>query len=637
MASWQTLDDLNPDTLLDKMRDLADAGESIAAILDAIVTLLEAIAPLLVFPDNPLKAIINAIIDAVAGFIDDLLSNNIAVCFHSNMKYDTTWRISRRAAQNDPQSSSGKTPNLEDGDIPFKGTGLAGWIGALMSSVRNDADPWAPVQSDDGNCGLVLIIWSFPTPSALQDLIPLIKDFWSNWDDLKWSNYDVSFREENWHSRKHLAGMGSAFGSAWASHTGYSEGGNAWEVIKGGVASKMGEALPLSEGFNPLNMPQPLWRSIPIARIFGPPLQALLEAIRDYLNSLKFPVNDTLKRLVEALARKVKRLSQIIAKIAKLIDQVALLIEAVTTMHIIVIPPAKDTTGASEPFLGNGGINGCLVEALAADGAPDYGADAVVLGLCGLINMDTGMDNFSTLLAVLNGELDQLVAAYSEQFDAVTEAWEGVSDALDDASWNNTAPTVRIPRISPITAEYEQAEGTFTVTDTIPDEFNIIIGTTMVTVIDHMGGTPTPTYIANKMRAAITAHSDLTGVVTAAAVGPVVTITASEAGLAGSNITIASGHVNIETSGLTLNRPAMDLTVDLLAEVSDSDGDSVTYEWVYTSVPTGSSLAEGLTFAVDEDTVFTPDVVGDYKFTLTADDGSDRSSDTITVTIVDEE
>ena len=84
MASWQTLDDLNPDSLLDTMRDIADAGESIAAILDAIVTLLEAIAPLLVFPDNPLKAIINAIIDAVAGFIDDLLSNNIAVCFHSN-------------------------------------------------------------------------------------------------------------------------------------------------------------------------------------------------------------------------------------------------------------------------------------------------------------------------------------------------------------------------------------------------------------------------------------------------------------------------------------------------------------------------------------------------------------------------
>jgi len=637
MASWQTLDDLNPDSLLDTMRDIADAGESIAAILDAIVTLLEAIAPLLVFPDNPLKAIINAIIDAVAGFIDDLLSNNIAVCFHSNMKYDTTWRISRRAAQNDETSSSGKTPNLEDGDIPFIGTGLAGWIGALMSSIRNDADPWAPVQSDDGNCGLVLIIWSFPTPSELQDLIPLIKDFWSNWDDLKWSNYDVDFHKDNWHNKDHLAGMGSAFGSAWAAHTGYSDGGNAWEVIKGGVASKMGEALPLKEGFNPLNMPQPLWRSIPIARIFGPPLQALLEAIRDYLNSLKFPVNDTLKRLVEALARKVKRLSQIIAKIAKLIDQVALLIEAVTTMHIIVIPPAKDTTGASEPFLGNGGINGCLIDALAADGAPDYGADAVVLGLCGLINMDTGMDNFSTLMAVLNGELDQLVAAYSEQLDAVTEAWEGVEDAVGDASWNNTPPTVRIPRMSPITAEYEQAEGTFTVTDAIPDAFTVTINGTTVSVTEHMGGTPTASYVASKLQDAIAVHSDLTGVVIASDSGPVVTITAAEAGLAGANITISSGHINVETSGLTLGTPAMDMTVDLLAEVSDTDEDPVTYEWVYTSVPTGSSLPEGATFATDEDTTFTPDVVGDYIFTLTADDGSDTASDSITVTIVDEE
>jgi hypothetical protein len=506
-----------------------------------------------------------------------------------------------------------------------------------MSSIRNDADPWAPVQSDDGNCGLILIIWSFPTPSELQDLIPLIKDFWSSWDDLKWSNYDVDFHKDNWHSKKHLAGMGSAFGSAWTAHTGYSEGGNAWEVIKGGVASKMGEALPLSEGFNPLSMPQPLWRSIPIARIFGPPLQALLEAVRDYLNSLKFPVNDTLKRLVEALARKVKRLSQIIAKIAKLIDQVALLIEAVTTMHIIVIPPAKDTTGAEEPFLGNGGINGCLIDALAADGAPDYGADAVVLGLCGLINMDTGMDNFQTLMAVLNGEIDQLVAGYTEQFDAVTEAWEGVEDAAGDASWNNTAPTVRIPRMSDITAEYEQAEGTFTVTDTIPDAFNIIIGPTLVSVTDHMGGTPTPTYIASKIQDAIAAHSGLTGVVTASEAGPIVTITAAEAGLAGADISIASGHANVVASGATLSRPAMDLTVDLLAEVSDTDGDSVTYEWVYTSVPTGSSLSEGATFSVSEDTTFTPDVVGEYTFTLTADDGTDKGSDTMTVAIVDEE
>ena len=61
MGKWTTVD-ISPDQLVDSMQDLADTGEQIAAILDANVTLLEAIAPLLVFPDNPIKALIKLLI-----------------------------------------------------------------------------------------------------------------------------------------------------------------------------------------------------------------------------------------------------------------------------------------------------------------------------------------------------------------------------------------------------------------------------------------------------------------------------------------------------------------------------------------------------------------------------------------------
>ena len=645
MGKWTTVD-ITPDQLVDSMQDLADTGEQIAAILDAIVTLLEAIAPLLVFPDNPLKALINIIIDAVAGFIDDLLSNNVAVAFHHNMKFDTSWRLTQKAAfktpygkEGDavyyPATSSGFTPNLEDGDIPFTGTGLAGWVGALMSSVRNDADPWAPVQNDDGNCGLFLLVWTAPTLTEFQDLIPLIKDLLFNWDEFKWDQYDKDFWPDNAEARAHWSAMGSAFGAAWSSHTGADEGLSGWEAIKSGYANKVGGALDLPDNFSILNMPQPLWRSIPIARIFGPPLQALLEAFRDFINSLKFPVNDTLKRLVEALARKVERLSQIIAKISRLIDQLAILIEAITSAHFILIPPAKDTTGAGEPFLGNGGINGCFIDALGADDAPDYGPDAVVVGVCGLINMDTGMDNFQTMMTLLNGEIEAFVDGYTEQLDAVTEAWEGVEDAVGDADWNNTPPTVRIPASvsSPVTAVYGYASGTLTVSVNPSGAFSLIVDDESVSVTP--GSSPSDT--ASAIESALGLLSDTR--YTAVASSNVVTLTADDRySPADGDIILYSADSGVVASGSTFTNPSLDMTINLNSTTSDVNDDSLTHLWVLLSVPSGSSLTPGDPSAISsytsEDATFNPDVIGAYSFRLTVSDGVDDTEDEVTVTIV---
>ncbi len=63
---------------------------------------------------------------------------------------------------------------------------------------------------------------------------------------------------------------------------------------------------------------------------------------------------------------------------------------------------------------------------------------------------------------------------------------------------------------------------------------------------------------------------------------------------------------------------------------SDADGDSLTYSWSFSSIPSGSSVA--LANASVISTTFTPDVDGNYIISLTVNDGTTNSnSDTVTI------
>ena len=458
---------IDPSPLTDTMRDVADTAESVAVVLDAIATLLEAIAALLIFPDNPLKAIVNAIINALSGMIEDLLSNNVAVAIHHNFQHDPRWRITRSAAEDDSTRSSGKSPNLEDGDIPYTGTGLPGWFHGLLSSVRSTRDPWAPVQNGDANCAMVIMVKGMPTIDGLADFWPIVKDLWFNWDTERFSEYEKDCWVTELETRRHLARLGSAFGCKKAHGIANYERETAWENIKAGLEDRLGDV-----GEFPTNMlspeSMPIWRSIPIARIFGPPLQEILEALRDLLNSLKFPADDTLRQMVLLLAKKVEQLSVLIAKISRIIDAIAAIIDFFFQVHFIVIPPAEDTTGKKEPFLGNGGITGCMIDALSAEGAPDYGPNGVVVGTVALVNLDTGMDNLVVLGSLLSMDImEALKNFYGPQLDAINEAWDGVEDAAGDATWNNVAPVPKAGADQTLAASYDETDPESPVIDLI--------------------------------------------------------------------------------------------------------------------------------------------------------------------------
>ncbi len=71
------------------------------------------------------------------------------------------------------------------------------------------------------------------------------------------------------------------------------------------------------------------------------------------------------------------------------------------------------------------------------------------------------------------------------------------------------------------------------------------------------------------------------------------------------------------------------------ADSSDSDGDALTYLWSITSSPTGS--AASLSGEGQVSATFTPDVAGEYVFSLVVNDGTEDSAPaTVTITVTEE-
>ena len=102
--------------------------------------------------------------------------------------------------------------------------------------------------------------------------------------------------------------------------------------------------------------------------------------------------------------------------------------------------------------------------------------------------------------------------------------------------------------------------------------------------------------------------------------------------------------ITVDESTSTNTPPVADAGADQTIELgdtatldgsgsSDADGDALTYSWVMTSLPSGS--VPSLTDADTDSPLFTPDLEGEYVLTLTVSDGTDSSTDTVTITVED--
>ena len=95
-----------------------------------------------------------------------------------------------------------------------------------------------------------------------------------------------------------------------------------------------------------------------------------------------------------------------------------------------------------------------------------------------------------------------------------------------------------------------------------------------------------------------------------------------------------SNQTPTANAGMNISSATTGNMVNLSASGSaDPEGHSITYQWSFTSKPTGSRAVIG--DSKKEDAFFLPDKAGTYSLSVTASDGFSSASDTVSVTVTD--
>tara|TARA_Y100001970_G_scaffold288359_1_gene415416 strand:- start:130 stop:1575 length:1446 start_codon:yes stop_codon:yes gene_type:complete len=476
MAEWTKIE-ANTDQITEVIRDVGDVVGQIADILNAVAILLEAIAELLIIPTDLLKALLNQILRMLEDIVLTFLQNNIAFCFHSNINFDFEWSWKPKGIPDGELDAGGASisgatvhsdynPNYTvDGDLPWKGTGLAGWLWEIAASGQDKTDPWRPQTDADSKTGALIGIKALPGFDGLEGLLPLFNNIFFDWKVDKDKEYTKEYWEDiadSWRM-KPMKRLGSAMAASIMGDMADGEGEIrvTMDGVKKYLFNQMGPASPFGgpdEGdkLQYFMGSMPVWRSVPLAEILGPPVKAFFEALREIIEQLKFPSDDYLKRLVLLIARKVQQLSELLKQIEEVIMDLADLIDLITDLDWIYLPIEEGgmqglvtravgaegfmelTQGESKVATSDGRVV-LLSEATESDLAGGeirqtggIGETGIVFGFVALWNTEDMGKKVEQLMALVTGDIAGLLKSqYEGKIKAIDEAASGVKKASD--------------------------------------------------------------------------------------------------------------------------------------------------------------------------------------------------------------
>jgi hypothetical protein len=438
-VGWQTIFDFDTEAITDLAETAVDTLDSVVSILDALATFLDTIASLYPDVDDPIIAIINALLEILEGICTDLLTNSVSAAIHTNINWDPGWTWAPARKLTDVDVGDGQTTwnnnYTTDGDLPWKGTGLFGWFRDILASCNNPNDIYAPISdTETASTGMFVMCYGVPGFSAFEDIVPMFKKVFSIDDFQEQTGYWKSGWEE-WgdsNSRKPFRRLGTAFSSKLITDAaaGQSETDTVWEEMSASIKEKLSPVNPFLDddgaalNFDGLMGEMPIWFGTPIAKLFGPPMQSFFEALQDLINNLKFPGEGLFQRMVDVLVAKIQEFNEILEKISDLIEDLAALIDLITQLHFYV-------------GQGSGGIPGVISDAMSDEDAPDFGSDGLVVGMVAIYNVDLGGEHIKTLMNLFSGDASAMFDDVLPSTDQISDAWSGVTDANDDASWNS--------------------------------------------------------------------------------------------------------------------------------------------------------------------------------------------------------
>lgn len=422
-GKWVEIGPLDSSGAQDILSDLADVLDSIADVLNAVQGVVDAVASLILGFESIIKSLITSIISAVEQTILNVLETNAHVAIYSNLKFDETWSWKPKVDIGQSETAP-RNNNFLDGDVPFRGTGVSGWIGEVLASTHDTANVFRPVTDSGTATAGVILLFPAPSFSEFQEFIPLAKKLFS-FDDFR-----IEVAEEYQDlpkGQKWKAALGGYFGSRAAELAeGLSEGASSIKEAYSNLDETYQDALPDTAGSFFLNSPGPTWVSAPMSTFLGDDVRRMATALKRFVNSFSF-ADSPLIQLLNAISKKIDLLEELVRKISDIIDALAALLEALELAKFYF---GSESGGGASQFYRN---------AMVAEGVPNVGPTGFAIGATVLLtvpNTESFISLFDLFGAPVGASFAGLVSEVESAAEEVIVESEEASEVFSEVGFD---------------------------------------------------------------------------------------------------------------------------------------------------------------------------------------------------------
>ena len=406
-GKWNSIG-LDVGSLQANLEAAVEVLDVVVDVLNAIQSAVRAIELFIVSFESVLKSLISAIITLIEQGILQVLETSAYLGVYSNLQFDQDWAWKQIEDAN-------PHPNAASGDAPFDGNGMSGWLGSMLASTFDEANPLRPV-TDSGTAvsGLIFVVGG-PTFNEVKDLLPLLSRPF-NFDDFSDAILSQGDLEQLGVANRWQLLGGYCQTRAAKLAAGFAEAGAALEETSALVAESFSDPFPPVADIL-RNSPGPSWVGVPLAACFGEPVRQLAAALRRFVNSFSF-ADTPLTQLLNAITAKIQQIEEAIAFLQDVIASLSALLELLEGGQWYV---ASESSGGAATFFGNAAV---------AENVPNYGSNGAVVGFSALTTT-ASEPSFESLLEIFGVSVSQSFAATAASADAVSSASSEVEDAFD--------------------------------------------------------------------------------------------------------------------------------------------------------------------------------------------------------------
>jgi len=406
MAVWTELNHGEVGAKLDSIvGSITDVLNTISTALKLLTTAIEVIKGLAFASLNLLKSIVEAIVTLIEELLHDLLEFNVAMALHVNMNWNPFW-VMNREKERDPRTGK-LDPRLVDyqvdGQFPWSGSGLVGWLLDVLQSTKDPTNPFRPVTDSNTKVYGVIILDGIANPADAENGLRL--DDWYNLFT-NWESFKVDFSTVNTDPFiDSTSKLGTTALLAVLAPL-YRMGPKDQQLLP--IKAFVDENLQISK-FSPVAGNYPKWVSIPMAALV-PPLQAGFEDLRKVLGMLRFSDDlvDALSKLIDAINAKVDVIQEALQQIQDAIALAIALAEFFSNAFILVLD------------VPDGGMDRFIGDAISASNPPNFGDAGIVVGATLVAtNPDSQatIDKFLEIIGINTADYLSDTNAYSAQLD----------------------------------------------------------------------------------------------------------------------------------------------------------------------------------------------------------------------------